>query len=108
MSESAPAADSGRIAIPIVFIGAEETPIIYVNHVIAQFERDEFIVTVGQFAPPILIGTPEERREQLRLVSNVPVRVVARLAFNRDRIRQLIGVLEENVKQYDKAHQKEA
>jgi hypothetical protein len=39
-------------------VGVEETPIVYCNEAISQFDRDleTFIVTFGQLNPPALVS----------------------------------------------------
>jgi hypothetical protein len=47
-----------QIAVPVVWVGVEETPIVYCNEAISQFDRDleTFIVTFGQLNPPALVS----------------------------------------------------
>ena len=89
------------IQLPIVYVGLEDVPILFGNHFIIQHEQNEFILTAGQLTPPILLGTPEERLEQAKKLSYVPVRVVARLGFTRQRLEELIEALQENLRAYD-------
>lgn len=53
-------AEQPDIQIPIVYIGAEDTPILYANQFVAQFQQSEILLLLGQIAPPILIGTEAE------------------------------------------------
>lgn len=90
------------IDIPLAWIGAEELPIHLVNQFLCQFNQDEFILTIGQMAPPALIAsTPEERLEQAEQISYVPVKPLARLTFTRQRLVELVATLEANIAQYD-------
>ena len=97
------AEDPEVIQVPVVWVGGDETPILLVNQFLGQFQENEFILTLGQFAPPALIGTEDERREQLRDVSFVPVKVLARLALTRSRMEELIRVLEETLANHEKS-----
>jgi hypothetical protein len=90
------------IQIPAVWIGGDETPILLVNQFLGQFQDNEFILTFGQFAPPALIGTEKERREQVKEISFVPVKALARFTLTRSRLEELIGVLEETLKNHEK------
>ena len=94
------------IQIPVVWVGGDETPILLVNQFLGQFQDSEFILTLGQFAPPALIGTEEERREQVREISFIPVKVLARLALTRSRLEELVRVLQETLGNHDK-HQEQ-
>lgn len=96
------AEDAGFIDIPLAWIGAEELPIHLVNQFVCQFNQDEFILTLGQMTPPALIAaTPEERQEQAEDISYVPIAPLARMAFTRQRLVELVATLQANVAQYD-------
>jgi len=87
-------------SVPLAFIGADETPMLYANHFVIQNQQNEFILTVGQIAPPMLMGTDEEKAEQLEQVDYVPVKVVARIVVTETRLKELIDVLQTNLKGY--------
>ena len=89
------------IKVPVVFIGAEDTPVHYANQFVVAHQQDEFILTVGQVTPPLLLGTEAEQREQAQQLSFVPVKTVARFAFTRSRLVELISILQENLKRFD-------
>jgi len=84
-----------------VFVGAEDLPILHTNYFVIAIHQEDFIMTVGQFAPPILLGSDEEQREQASQLSYVPVKVVARLAMTRTRIAELISALQIQMQRYD-------
>jgi len=94
--------DDDSIALPIVFIGVEDTPALFTNQFVVQHHQDAFILTLAQISPPILLGTPEERREQAKNVAFVPVKVVGRFSMTKDRLVELISVLQENLANYEK------
>ena len=101
--------DAGR-SIPVTWVGAEDLPVLFVNSFVGQVEVEQgvFFLTIGQMVPPALIGTPEERAEQLEQVSYVPVKPVARLALTRERLEYLVQILHTNLDQYDQIrHQME-
>jgi hypothetical protein len=52
--------------------------------------------------PPMIVGTREERIEQAQMVQFVPVNVVARLGFTPSRLRDLIGVLEVTLENFER------
>jgi hypothetical protein len=94
--------ETPHIDIPLAWVGAEELPIHLVNQFMCQFHQDEFILTLGQMVPPALIApSPEERREQAEQVSYVPIKPLARLAFTRQRLVELVATLQANINQYD-------
>src|SRR3970040_2224479 len=89
-------ADEEGIALPFFFIGTEEIPIQLSNLQVIQHVQQEFIITFAQFAPPLVIGTPEEQREQVKAKPYLPVKTVARVAMSPERVLDLIKALQEN------------
>lgn len=67
------------------------------------------MLTLAQFVPPPIVGSPEEREEQIRKLDYLAVRVVGRYGFTRDRLVELIAILQENLEKHDaKASEEEA
>lgn len=96
--------DSGEafVQVPVVWVGIEDTPVYAANQAIIQHSgANEFLLTFGQLTPPIALGTEEQRLEQLKMTSFVPIRPVARVGFNRQRLQELITVLQQNLKRHD-------
>jgi hypothetical protein len=89
------------VNIPLVWEETEERPILFANQFLVQHQPDEFVVTFGQVLAPPLLGTEDERREQLSKLSYVPVRILGRYGFTRRRMQELIKVLEENLAKHD-------
>jgi hypothetical protein len=97
-----PDENSEEFNVPVAWIGTEEMPVLATNTAVVQFSaKDEFLLTFGQLAPPILLGDDEQRLEQARMVTFVPVKPVARLGMNRGRVEQLIQALQENLANHD-------
>ena len=90
------------MTLPVIYIGAEDEPILFANQFVIQHEKNEFILTVGQLQPPILLGSPEDRKEQVKKLTYVPIMVVARFGLTRQRLAELIEVLQSNLRRYDK------
>jgi len=87
-----------RVAVRLAWVGVEEMPVVFANQVLAQVDdAGEAIIMFGQAAPPILLGSADEQRQQAALVPFVQVRPVARLTLSRARIEQLITVLQQTL-----------
>jgi len=56
--------------------------------------HDEYVLTLGHAVPPPILGTPQERAEQVQRVSFVPVKTLGRFSFTRARVEELVGVLQ--------------
>jgi hypothetical protein len=80
------------------WVDADQLPIELANQFACVFLGSrEFVLSIGQASPPILLGTDEEREEQLRGISSIPIHTIARLVLTDERIRELIGVLEQSL-----------
>ena len=93
--------EQDTITLPVTYLGLEDVPILFANQFVIQHEKNEFVLTVGQLQPPILLGSPEERKEQAKKLTYVPIRVVARFGLTRQRLAELIEALQSNLRKYD-------
>lgn len=90
-------ADAGGlqpIEVPVVWVGQDDLPVVSVNQFLGQVEPGVAFVTVGQVTPPMLGGGPDEQLAQLQRIPFVPIRTVVRLALSRQRLQELIEVLQ--------------
>lgn len=91
--------DAG-IALPVAWVGIDDTPILHANEFASQFDNSMFFVSIGAIAPPLLLGTTEERLEKARELPFIPVRTIARIALTPERVEQLISILQENLERF--------
>lgn len=91
--ESAPERLPEHIQLPLVWVAAEEEPIQLANQFLVQFDKDTLFLSVGQTAPPAILGTPEEQFEQLKALSFVAVKTIGRFSLTRRNVAELIDVL---------------
>ena len=93
--------EQDTVSLPIVYVGLEEVETLFANNFVIQHQVNEFILTVSQIQPPILLGTDSERKEQAERLSYIPAKVVSGVAFNRDRLVSLISIVQENLAAHD-------
>ena len=86
-----------KVELPFFFIGSEDVPIVLSNLQVIQHIQQEFIITFGQFSPPVVLGTPEEQMEQMKSKPYLPVKTVARVAMSPQRVGDLITALQRNL-----------
>lgn len=91
-----------EFSLPLQWTDFEETPILFSNHFLAQHQPNEFILTFGQVTGPPVVGTPEQIRVQSRGLSHVPIQTVARTGLTRDRLVELIEVLQATLREHDR------
>jgi len=87
---------------PIVFDEVENVPLLYSNAFWLQGTDDSmFVLNVGQYAPPLIQGTNEERGKKLDEMPEFHARTIARLALTPDKLRMLAGLLSDFVQLLD-------
>jgi hypothetical protein len=91
-----------EIGASLEWIDFDEVPIVFANHFLVQHQPDEFVVSLGQVTGPPLVGTPEQIREQARGVSHVPIHAIARVGLTRQRLVELIGILQAELEEHDR------
>lgn len=91
------------LEVPIVWVGVDDQSVVLANQFAFQFNApEEFILTIGQIAAPILLGTNEEKLEQLKRIAFVPVKTVGKFSMTQQRVKELIGLLQGQLEQYDR------
>ena len=91
--------------VPAVWENLDGVPVLLANQFIIQHFQDEFILTVGQMVPPALLGDEQARTAQLQRIEQVTVRPLARIAFTRARLTELIETLAAHREKYDQEKQ---
>jgi hypothetical protein len=89
--------------LPLAWADFDEIPILFANHFLVHHEADEFVLSLSQVTELPLVGTPEEMREQARSFDHVPIHTVARVGLTRQRVQELIGVLQAKLEEQDRA-----
>jgi hypothetical protein len=87
-------AKAKAIPLGIEWIGHDEIPAQWVNHLAMQRDRETVQLTFFQLTPPFTVGTPEEQRQQLEAMGTVKAKAMARLLVPADRLQafwELIG-----------------
>ena len=94
----------GRVDIPIVWVGVEDAEILFANQFLVQFYQQEILLTIGQLTPPVVLGTPAQQVQQAEQLSYIPVNTVGRFGLTRERLQELIGVLQITARNFDAQH----
>jgi len=95
-----------NFSIPLVWVDADDATVSFCNQVLFQvLSPNEYVLTLGHMVPPPILGTPEERLERVRQVSFVPIKALGRFAFTRQRVEELIAVLQSVVTDAEKPPQ---
>jgi len=87
--------NADEVQLPIRYVGANDVPILLANQFLLQPDEHGggFILSVAQLAPPILMGSIEQRRAQAGEIEFVPIRIIGRYSLARERAEALAGLL---------------
>ena len=102
MDNNEPERDNS-VEVPLSWVGVDEKPIYAANHFLSQVVGGGFFVTFGVASPPVLLGTLDYKREQAKKIPFVPVRTLSRIALTRQGMKELIAVLQLNLKHFEEA-----
>ena len=92
------------VSVPISWIGVDESEVAAANRFVMTHnpETEELILIFGHVAPPILLGTEEERLRQAEELAFVPVRTLGRFSMTRPVAGALREVINEHLERYDR------
>lgn len=88
-------------AVPIKWVGIEDTPVVFANQFVMQYLEEEFILTFGQLVPPVILGSDEDREAALATLSFVPTKTVGQFAFTAQRMKELVKLLQGQLDRYE-------
>ena len=66
----------------------------------ASSNEDSSFLTIGQLSPPIILGTPEQRQQQVERLGYVPIKVLGKFGMTPAGLQALTRILNENLDQY--------
>ena len=88
-----------RFSLRLDWRVADEHPISFANHFMVQIAEDEFILTLGQLAPPALVNPTREDIEALP--ETISPKVVSRIVVTPRALRRFIKLLQQQMDLYD-------
>jgi hypothetical protein len=103
-----PETPEDAIRLPVVWVGAEELPVHFLNQYLAVVAHGEIFLTLGTLMPPAIMGeTMAERRSQAESIGFLQVKPIVRLGFTPERLKELIEVLQQTVANYERQQEEE-
>ncbi len=93
--------ENETVRIPMVLSGVNDVPIVFVNWMSVSHQGTEFILTLGQYSQPVVVGDESQRREQLGHIGAVPIKVVGRFGIPGARMIDMVRALSENLSKYE-------
>lgn len=92
--------------IKLIFEESNE-PSVYATNITVQHTDHEFVISFYEARPPVVLGTPEERAEQLEAIDHVFAPCVARITVTASRMEGFVKALQDNYENYRKTICKE-
>jgi hypothetical protein len=90
------------IELRTLWIGIDELDVTLANQFATQVDHNgEIFLTIGQISPPLLIGTPEQQRDQARNLGYVPIRPLGRYTMTRQQLDELRTLLDAAAANHD-------
>lgn len=89
------------VRLPVVYVGLEDVVVAHANHFVLQFDRGDYILTVGQVELPMLLGDVDDQREQMRQIAYAPARALARVVLTGERVQELRDLLNAQLAQHE-------
>lgn len=86
--------------LPIEWYYPDDLRTGHATNFIVQHTKHEFYLSFFDFPPPILLGTDEEKKEELESLDSVRATAVARVAISTGRLQELIDTLQDNLNKY--------
>lgn len=84
--------------VGVRWVGLDDMPIYLANQFVIQNVQTEFILTFGHATGPLFLTTPT--KEELEKIESVDVKPLFRVGMTADRLIELIGILEMNLRKY--------
>jgi hypothetical protein len=88
--------DDEGVFLEIEYETQEDTPRGYATNMIVQHTDHEFIISFFDLEPPLLMGSIEERREQIKKIGLLKAKCIARITVNASRMEDFIDALKTN------------
>ena len=65
------------------------------TNIVVQHTQHEFIISLFEILPPVLVGTQEEQRQQARDLASLKAKCVARVIIAAGRMPEFLQVMQE-------------
>ena len=85
--------DPGATAVPIEWHIPEEMTPRYATNFVIQFTGHEFVLSFFEVRPPIVLGSPEEQKEQLENLGSVRANCIAQIVLSPTRMVDFVDLL---------------
>lgn len=89
-----------EFSLEIVWHLPEDIVSQFATDVVVQQGVEEFIISFFQVRPPVIVGSPEEKLEQVKQLDSIKAECVARVIVTPDRMNKFIKALQSSYNRY--------
>jgi hypothetical protein len=101
------------IQVSMIWPDVGELPVYRANQFLGQVSNgpdgkpEDLLLTIGHFAPPVLLGPPEEQQVTARALGAVSVRALSRISLSYRQAHALVGLLQHLLGQFPAPQEEE-
>jgi hypothetical protein len=88
------------VKVPVRWVVPEGMLTLAPTNIVVQYIEGEFIISLFEGRPPILLGSKEEVFKQLKTHGEIPVYCLARFVLSPQRMEDFVRVVGENLQRY--------
>ncbi len=98
-----PMSEDEGVVISVIWPDIQSLPILRANQFIVQTSSDpnggidEFVLSIGYAAPPVILGTAEEQQVSIRALGAVEAKAIARVSISPAYMRALVNLLQTHI-----------
>jgi len=89
-----------KVQVPIEWHISEDIDSKYATNLVIQHSEHEFIINFFEMHPPLILGAPDQVREQWQKIESVQAKCVARIIVSPDRMQEFIDVMQAGLNKY--------
>lgn len=86
------------ISIPFDYAEVESAPVSWSNYFLIQYDHGEWVLTVAQVPPPIVID--EEQLEKIGTLSSITVKPITRVVVSRAKLSALAELIQRQLERF--------
>lgn len=88
--------DTVRVAINF----PDDMPSAWATNLVVQHTKHEFFISFYGIAPPLIVGTDEQKRKQLATITEVKAQPIVKIMLAASRMPEFLQVMQDNYRTY--------
>ncbi|HDL86600.1 MAG TPA: DUF3467 domain-containing protein [Candidatus Acetothermia bacterium] len=101
------AEEKPKVQVPIEWHISEDINSKYATNLVVQHSEHEFILDFFEMRRPLILGNPDQVREQWQKIESVRAECVAQIIVSPDRMQEFIDVMQAALDKYVGKEQEE-